>query len=328
MIEQRASEWVLLERAVPPLSFNRVSGYLKSSALAIMLGAALAASTASAAGYEFPALSQPATKEHHAGKVIWADLVTPDLDGARKFYGELFGWTFHDVRLPKTDSAVAYINDRPVAGLVHREMTTDQQRQPAWLTYIAVGDVKTAKQVALAHGAKVLSDVRSYPKRGQQAIFADPQGAVFAVLASSSGDPVDDLADPGEWIWSSLIAKDTDAEATFYQQIFGYEVFDASDDDDDQTDNDHFVLSTDDYARASVNPLSAKSTSGHAHWTNFIRVANVTDSAAKAVSLGGKILIPPHVDRSGGQIAIIADPSGAPVGLMEWSETAKEEAAK
>ncbi len=326
MIEQRSFEWAFSAWRFPH-SFNRMPGYLKRNALAIMLSAAITP-TVSAAGYVFPALLQPATREHHAGKVIWADLVTPDIDAAKQFYSQLFGWTFRDVPSPKTDIAVAYINGHPVAGFVHREIATGEQRQPAWLTYIAVSDVNAAKKVALAHGAKVLSDVRSYPKRGQQAILADPQGAVFAVLASSSGDPADDLADPGEWIWSSLIAKDTDAEATFYQNIFGYEVFDASDDDDDRTDNDHFVLSTDDYARASVNPLSARSASGHAHWTNFVRVTNVTDSAARAVSLGGKVLIPPHIDRNGGQIAIVADPTGAPVGLMEWSETAKEEAAK
>ncbi|MFL7868771.1 MAG: hypothetical protein AB8I58_08085, partial [Anaerolineales bacterium] len=26
------------------------------------------------------------------GKVVWHDLVTPDLDKSRAFYGELFGW--------------------------------------------------------------------------------------------------------------------------------------------------------------------------------------------------------------------------------------------
>ena len=33
-----------------------------------------------------PALTQPASGEHHVGKVIWADLVTPDLEAAKHFY--------------------------------------------------------------------------------------------------------------------------------------------------------------------------------------------------------------------------------------------------
>ena len=39
----------------------------------------------------------------------------------------------------------------------------------------------------------------------------------------------------------------------------------------------------------------------------------------KAVALGGKMLVEPHEDRHGGKSAVIADPAGAPLGLMEWS---------
>ena len=46
---------------------------------------------------------------------------------------------------------------------------------------------------------------------------------MFAVLASSSGDPPDRLADPGEWIWSALITTDPDTDAMFYKTLFGYD---------------------------------------------------------------------------------------------------------
>jgi hypothetical protein len=34
-------------------------------------------------------------------------------------------------------------------------------------------------------------------ERGEQAVFADAEGAVFGVIKSSSGDPEDFLAEPG-----------------------------------------------------------------------------------------------------------------------------------
>src|SRR5262249_42442030 len=34
------------------------------------------------------------------GKVVWNDLVTQDLDTARRFYGALFGWTFEQTTAP------------------------------------------------------------------------------------------------------------------------------------------------------------------------------------------------------------------------------------
>src|ERR1700722_3326377 len=46
-------------------------------------------STLHAASFELPPLNTPASTEHHVGKMIWADLVTPDLNAAERFYGGL-----------------------------------------------------------------------------------------------------------------------------------------------------------------------------------------------------------------------------------------------
>jgi hypothetical protein len=42
---------------------------------------------------------------------------------------------------------------------------------------------------------------------------------------------------------------------------------------------------------------------------------------AKVVQSGGRVLVEPHVDRHGGQVAVVADPAGAPFGLMEWTDS-------
>jgi predicted enzyme related to lactoylglutathione lyase len=282
-----------------------------------LLGALLiCASPAIAQKAELPPLVTPATAEHHVGKVIWADLATPDLAAAKRFYSGLFGWTFRDIHFGKTEYAVASLDGQPVGGLVQRAAPSGELKQPAWLTFIAVRDVDAAQKIALAHGAKLMTEARSYAQRGRQAVFSDPEGAVFAVLASSSGDPGDYLASPGEWIWSSLIVHDPDTDAAFYQTLFGYDVFDLQTDDGLQ----HLILSSDDYARVSVNALPDASRR-HPHWLNFLRVADATSATAKAVALGGRVLVEPHVDRHGGKLAVIADPAGAPFGLMEWSDT-------
>jgi hypothetical protein len=272
---------------------------------------------------ELPPVAEPASAEHHVGKVIWADLTTPDLAVAKRFYSGLFGWTFRDIHFGKTDYAVASLDGRPVGGLVHRLVPSGEQRRPAWLAFIAVRDVDAAKRAAVDHGARVVFEARSYPQRGRQAVFADPEGAVFGVLASSTGDPGDFLAGPGEWIWSSLLAQNADKEAAFYQALFGYDVFDVPSEDG----SEHVILSTDDFARASVNALPTGS-SRHSHWLQFVRVLDAVDASAKAVALGGRVLVEPHVDRHGGKIAIVADPSGARFGLMEWSDTESKKEPK
>jgi len=277
----------------------------------------ICASPAFAQKFEVPPLVEPANAEHHVGKVIWADLVTPDLASSKRFYSGLFGWTFRDIRAGETDYAVAFHDGQPLGGLHHRLAPPGEQRRPAWLPFIAVRDVDAAKRTALEHGATIVTEPRSYRHRGRQAVFADPEGAVFGVLASSNGDPGDFLAAPGEWIWSALLAQDPDKGAAFYQALFGYDVFDVPSDDG----LEHLILSTDDFARASVNALPSHSSRRHPHWLNFVRVVDAVDAAAKVVTLGGRVLVEPHVDRHGGKVAIVADPTGAPFGLMEWSDT-------
>jgi predicted enzyme related to lactoylglutathione lyase len=280
----------------------------------VILGSAV---IARGADFELPPLNTPASGEHHAGKMIWADLVTPDLAAAEKFYGALFGWTFRHVRAGEVNYAVVILDGRPIGGLVEKAFPAGQHQQPAWLTFLATNDIDGVKKVAASHGAKVLADIKSYPMRGRQCVLSDPEGAVFALLVSSSGDTPDYLPATGDWIWSSLHAKDAGAEAAFYQTLLGYDVFDQPSDDG----LEHLILSTDNYARVSANDLARGPARRHSHWLNFVRVENAAETAAKVAAMGGRVLVEPRVDRHGGMVAVVADPAGAPFGLMEWSES-------
>jgi predicted enzyme related to lactoylglutathione lyase len=291
--------------------------------LAALLGIAGAAPVM-ATPLQLPALVEPASQEHHVGKVIFVELVTSDLAAAKQFYAGLFGWTFRDIRARGTEYAEASLDGLPVAGLIHKGVPAGEHRQPAWLTFIAVRDVDAAKKIALQQGAKVLFEPHSVPNRGREAVFADPQGAIFAVLASSSGDPPDVLAAPGEWIWSSLITSDPDTDAAFYQTLFDYEVFDLPADEGTR----HLMLASDNYARASANTLPANRPNAHPHWLNYVRVEDAVKMTAKVVALGGRVLVEPRVDRHGGKVAVVADPLGARFGLLEWPDTESKEVTK
>jgi uncharacterized protein len=266
---------------------------------------------------EFPAVVSPPTQEQHAGKIVFVELVTPDLGAAKQFYGGLFGWTFRDFAAGTTEYAEASLDGHPVAGLIQRARPEGKQRQPAWLTFISTRDVDLFTKGALQQGAKVLFEPHTIPQRGREAVFSDPQGAVFAALASSSGDPPDVLAAPGDWIWSSLITSDPKTDAAFYQGLFGYEVFDLP----AAPGTQHIMLASENYARASVNTHAPNSPNSHSYWLNYVRVEDAAKTAAKIVALGGRILVEPRLDRHGGMVAVAADPWGAPFGLLEWQET-------
>jgi len=289
---------------------------------AALLGAILVcAAPAAAQRFEVPPLVEPASDEHHVGKFIWADLVTPDLAAAERFYSGLLGWTFQDLRAGERGYAVALLDGLPVAGLIQRP--EPPERRPAWLGFIAVRDVDEMKRAALDHGATVVFEPKTYPKRGRQAVLADPEGVAFGVLASTSGDPGDFLVDPGGFIWGSLLARDPDREAAFYQTLFGYEVFELP-----SEGQSHLILSSENFARASVNSLPGGAVRRGPHWLIFVRVTDAADAAARAVSLGGRVVVEPHMDRHGARVALVADPAGALLGLMEWSDVAAAEGPK
>jgi hypothetical protein len=56
-------------------------------ALLSLAGAGIAAAAAS----PLPPLVDPASQEHHVGKVVFVELVIPDLTAAKQFYGCLAG---------------------------------------------------------------------------------------------------------------------------------------------------------------------------------------------------------------------------------------------
>lgn len=277
------------------------------------LVALAAASNIAVAVAEMPALTMPPSAERHVGKVIWRELTSVDVPATKNFYGTLFGWTFDDVDGLGTAYSVARRDGRPVAGIIAR--TDDREKgQPAWLPYLSVSSVDTARALLLRRGGRSHRAPEDYQPRGRQAVATDPDGATFGLMDSHSADPPDELAEPGEWLWTSLLATHVADEIGFYQAVVGYEVFGL----EATGSAEHAILATEDYARASVNGLP-EGGSRHPHWLCFVRVVDVGKSAALARELGGRVVVEPRVDRHGSLFAVIVDPAGAPLGIMEWA---------
>jgi predicted enzyme related to lactoylglutathione lyase len=274
--------------------------------------------TADAGSFEVPAISNPATGVHEVGKLIWLDLETTDLPGAKRFYRALFGWDYRDYHSYGLDYTVAVASGSPVAGLVRRRIVKDTERPSAWLPFFSVADVSVTFQQALAAHAKIRSDPENLPLRGRQARLRDPEGATFALVSSSSGDPPDDphARALGTWGVPSLLARDPAGEAVFYQTLFYYAVV------GDPTAHgfERIQLETATEERASVRPLPDGSDPLNPQWIAFARVASTADTVRKAQKLGGHILVATMQTQDGIE-AILEDPTGAAFGIAELPET-------
>jgi len=274
--------------------------------------------------FELPALSRPANDTHLVGKLIWLDLETTDLPGAKRFYRALFGWEYRDYHAGGVDYTVALANGNPVAGLVRRRIKNETERRSAWLPFFSVADVTATFEQALKAHAQVRSEPEKLPLRGRQARLTDPEGAVFALLNSSSGDPSDDSNPKALGTWSSpfLLVRDPAAEAVFYQALFGYAALGAPTD----TGFERIRLSSGPHERASVRQLPGDADAMRPQWIGCVRVFSSADTAREAVKLGGHILAAKTRASHGASITLLEDPTGAAFGVQEMpAETVKLE---
>jgi predicted enzyme related to lactoylglutathione lyase len=278
---------------------------------AVLLVTVLA--VAAAKSPELPPLTTAPNNPRIPGKFVWADLVTDNALTAQQFYSGLFDWRFVDYG----NYLVALNAERPLCGIFQRPRPKDESAKPRWFGYISVPNVSRTRDLVVKLGGRVVAEPQKMPKRGEQALFSDPEGALFGVVKSSSGDPSDFMAEKGDWIWVQLLSRDAAKAAAFYSKVAGYEVLEST-----ATNSlSDFVLTAKGYARATVRSIPPAATQVKSSWLPFVRVNSITESLVLCQKLGGKTLIEASPQRLDGKVAVIADPTGAAIGIMEWSDT-------
>ena len=81
-----------------------------------------------------------------------------------------------------------------------------------------------------------------------------------------------------------------------------------------------YVLTSEGFARGTVRTIRNAATQVQPTWLPFVRVKNLADSVALAKQLGGNVVVEPKPELLEGKVAVIADPTGAAIGILEWSE--------
>jgi len=282
-------------------------------AVTTVLGIGFPASARAAA---FPPLNDPATKEAHPGKFVWAELFTADSAAATKFYSGVFGWTAVTLDQNGVTYTVFSNGNHPVAGLRQRSPSA-APRAARWINYIAVTDIASALSIVAKAGGEVRAPSREFPQIGSQAIITDNEGSPVGLLQSSSGDSADDEPAPGNWNWFHLFVKNPPAAAGFYRQVFNYEVA-----PDARTGKSNELLfSNGALNRGGVSVLPVRE-DAKPDWLGIIRVANLDETLARVPTLGGEVMVAPHDAALGSRFAVIADPTGGTVGVVEYVNNA------
>jgi hypothetical protein len=277
----------------------------------------VAAGTASAADRYWPPVVDPPTGQYTPGRWVWADLITADVAAAADFYGQVFGWTFETYggEDDRDTYTLALADGLPIGGLVFDQRAMkDKTPSARWIGLISVADVRAAADAVTRSGGTVVVAPTMLGERGETAVFKDPEGTLFGAVRSKNGDPADYVGDLNEWVWLDLWTADVEQATKFYSAVAGYQVLPLE--QEGLRSGAHLVSGG--YVRAGVMQKHDPRVS--AVWLPYLRVADAKATADKARAAGGKVLREP-VSMGRLIVAIVADPTGAPVGVAQLLDT-------
>lgn len=118
-------------------------------------------------------------KQH--GAFSWNELMTRDVDAAKTFYSNLFGWTLEDMQTNDMGYTIAKAGDKEVAGIMGMPPEAGDM-PPTWGAYVTVDDVEASAKQAETLGGKILLEPRDIPDVGRFCVICDPQGATLSLI--------------------------------------------------------------------------------------------------------------------------------------------------
>jgi predicted enzyme related to lactoylglutathione lyase len=251
-----------------------------------------------------------------------------DPEEAVGFYGGLFGWEFEDVMPPESERRyfVARLRGRDVAAV--GSIPEGGPQTAVWNTYFWVDSAdETASKVRDAGGGVVAEPLDVPPEAGRMAVFTDPEGAPFRVWQAKENKGAQLVNEPGTLNLNGLNTRDVKGAKSFYGSVFGWTTlsinagemwtlpgfgdFLEGDNPDlrkqmaeaDAPDGFEDVVGI-------ITPIAEDDPDTPAHWSVILAVDDADATAAKAIELGGKVIVPPF-DAPWVRMTVIADPQGA-----------------
>ncbi len=256
----------------------------------------------------------PASDRAIRGRLLWTDLMVPDVGAATQFYADVIGWALTTWSMgegipPYTMWTAAA---GPVGGVMGMSEAEVASGAPArWLAYIGTPDVDATHRDALALGAREIVPPRDIPTVGRFAVLADPQGAGFAIFQPTNApEPSQGAASDGQFAWIELGTADPAAAIAFYTQLFGWALTERMEMGPGQA---YQMFGVDGSTFGAIYPAASAAA---AQWLLYVRVPDITRSVDAVRRGGGRVLMEPNEIPGGDYIARCADPQGAEFAVL------------
>jgi uncharacterized protein len=255
--------------------------------------------------------------EYAPGEFCWVDLSTTDVDGATKFYGELLGVEAQAAPGdPEETGGYGFFtkNGKQIAGFGPAQ----QEGQPSfWSSYVKVDDAdETVAKVNEAGGSVDFGPMDLPNESGRMAVCRDTGGAVISINQQKQHKGAQLVNEPGTWNWNNLMIRDMDSAKDFYGKVFGWTATHIE-------GAPEFVWMWQGEGQRWPEGLAGLMEIGGdlpadmpAHWQVYFIVDKADDAIKMTEENGGKVAWGP-LDIPAGRMAVLVDPQGAPVSILE-----------
>lgn len=247
------------------------------------------------------------TTKRNPGEPTWMDLATPDLAVATEFYRQIFGWSYIDTGPDFGHYHMAMKDGHNAAGM--GPLQPEAQMPSAWTIYFSTDDTAADAARVQALGGQVLVDTMPIGDSGKMVICADPTGAVFGLWEAQNhiGAGID--GEHGAMTWWEVNTRDSAAACDFYGKLFNLTPH-------KMEGQDYFILQRDGQMVCGVLQMDANWEGIPPHWMGYFAVDNTDAALAQVTAAGGRVAVPAF-DMAYGRMAVIADPGGAHVSIVQ-----------
>ncbi len=257
---------------------------------------------------------------YQPGQFCWIDLVARDMDQAREFYRELFGWESVDV---DTEGGAPYamflLEGKKVAGVGQMSKEMLAQELPSnWNSYINVDDVESICAQVPEAGGEVTLGAMDIFEAGKIAFIRDPTGAQVGLWQKGTHFGAELTQDFHCCSWNELMTRDIEKAREFYGRLFGWEFADYT-----SGDAKYYVVSHQGEECSGIQEMDERWGDMPPRWMVYFAVQSVDMSVDFARQLGGFVQVHPH-DIPEGRFAMVADQHGGAFDVVEMADPEEE----
>ncbi|NKI43302.1 VOC family protein [Streptomyces physcomitrii] len=252
------------------------------------------------------------------GVPCWVDAMLPDVAAGKRFYGEIFGWSFGEAAGKEYGYRTqAYRDGKNVAALAPKR---DGRMPTVWTVYLATPDADALTARVLRAGGRVVREPLPVGNFGTMALAADPEGAVFGLWQAAAYPGFALQQEPGSYCWAEVCSREAAEVDPFYEEVFGYTAADVP----DEGGSDFRMWSPAGREPGPGTAVAGRALVGDtvpaelpAHFLVYFRVEDCDATAASVVRLGGRIRSAPVDVPPYGRMAVFADDQGAEFAVLQ-----------